>query len=131
MIDPVNGAPRAEEESVTIGGVNYTMRCGVTCAYLLSEMGIEAASIFTVSERDRRVTSFSHVIKLFRATIAHHWIGKKQEPPSALELTSMLEGSPQELLTEITQKTLRVIFPNLMALTEEIKLRESAPAPLN
>lgn len=127
MIDQTSGAPSAEDPSVTIGGVKYSLRVGTLAGYELSEMNIEPGSIFTVSDRDRRVTSFAHILKLFRALIAHNFVARHQPVPTPQELAMMLDGAPSELLSEISEKTLAVMFPKLAALTKTVRLQETAP----
>lgn len=131
MIDKITGAPigAQEDSAISFGGVRYTMQVGTLCAYELSLMGIDPADMFTAgTERDRRVTSFAHVLRLFRATIAHNFVQRKQAVPSPEELALMLEGEPRDLFTEITNKTLELLFPKLMALTRStVKLQEPAP----
>jgi hypothetical protein len=127
MIDNITGAPSLDE-AVSIGGVTYTLKCGTSAAYQISVMGVEPADIFLMPDRDRRITSFAHILKLFRACIAHNFIVRKESIPTTEELAMMLEGSPPELLQEISEKTLKTVFPKLMALTQTVRLQESAPA---
>ena len=129
MVDTVTGAPIGAQEAptVTFGGVTYTMQVGTLCAYELSLMNVEPAEIFLATERDRKVTSLAHILKLFRATIAHNFVTKKKPVPSPEELALMLDGEPREVFTEISEKTLELIFPKLAALAKTVRLQEPAP----
>lgn len=128
MLDE-KGAPVAKPDpSVSFGGKTYTMRVGTLCAYLLSEMKVDAGAIWAVSDRERRITSFAHIIQLFRATIAHNFTAAKAPVPSAEELALMLDNEPSELFADITSKTLNLVYPNLMALANQVRLQEPEPA---
>ena len=131
MVDTVTGAPIGAQEppSVTFGGIRYTMQVGTLCAYELSLMNVEPTEIFLASDRDRKVTSLAHILRLFRATIAHNFVQKHQPVPSPEELALMLDGEPREVFSEISEKTLNIIFPKLAALAKTVKLQETAPMP--
>ncbi len=128
-IDGITKAPATDTPSVTISGVAYQMKIGMLAHYELSMMRLEPASIWFVSESEQKVASFAHVLRLFRASIAHNFVMVGKPVPSPEQMALMLDGESSEKLGEITNKVIALFFPKIAALTQTVKLQESAPAP--
>lgn len=126
MVDPNTLAP-GEPVTITVAGATYSMRNGMLAQYELSAMRLDPSSIFFATDAERMTASLAHVLRLFRAAIAHNFTLKKQAVPTSEELALMLDGETPEKMQEISEKTLALFFPKLMALTTEMKLREAAP----
>lgn len=128
MPDPISGAPEdPREDSLKIDGVVYRMYIGSVALYELSLMGIDLMDVFTISDKERRVTSYSFVLRLFRALTANHFVAKNEPVPSSEQWALRLEGADKNLIEEISRKTLTLIYPKVMARATKMELKEPAP----